>query len=492
MQNYNIDELLKTCEQEQLHLTGMIQSFASLLIFDSESFIISHVSENIKDFLSIDYKDLLGKNIKKVLKDFYELLDEYKLNDEGVNFFYKTLKKEKLLLKLSKIDNSIIIDIQKIKEEFFNATVKYNTELTIAPYNDIEYDDYKNKFLKLIYNQLKFDRILVYQFQNDWSGQVIAEKVSNRNVDSYLGLMFPASDIPKIARDMYMINPYRLIADVNSKNIDILTIDGTKPDLTFSDIRSVSPIHIEYLKNMGVMTSLSIPIIIADKLWGLLACHNFTYKRIDPLQRNILLNLIKQFSIGLQNFFAKKKVVYLDLVEHKINFLLKNIFDLNSFEIQIQENKKEFLNLLNSDGLIIIYNSQIWAIGSIPENNSLRNLDKYFLDLKSNKIVSNSISRDFELNFLGPVGVLGIKVESKNSTLRSYWFRNEISEKLTWAGNPNKSIVEYKGTFRLSPRSSFEKFVEEKHGFSNKFDNQEELAALKFINQFFKIIEGNI
>jgi light-regulated signal transduction histidine kinase (bacteriophytochrome) len=243
---------------------------------------------------------------------------------------------------------------------------------------------------------------------------------------------------------------------------------------------------------MGVMTSLSIPIIIADKLWGLLACHNFTYKRIDPLQRNILLNLIKQFSIGLQNFFAKKKVVYLDLVEHKINFLLKNIFDLNSFEIQIQENKKEFLNLLNSDGLIIIYNSQIWAIGSIPENNSLRNLDKYFLDLKSNKIVSNSISRDFELNFLGPVGVLGIKVESKNSTLRSYWFRNEISEKLTWAGNPNKSIVEYKGTFRLSPRSSFEKFVEEKHGFSNKFDNQEELAALKFINQFFKIIEGNI
>ncbi len=492
MQNYDIDELLKTCEQEQLHLTGMIQSFSSLLVFDSESFIISHVSENIKDFLSIDCKDLLGKNIKNLLKDFYKLLDEYKLDDEDVNFFYKTLKKEKLLLKLSKIDNSIVIDIQKIKEEFLSKTIKYNTELTIAPCNDIEYNDYKNTFLELIDNQLKFDRILIYQFQDDWSGKVIAEKVSNEGADSYLGLMFPASDIPKIARDMYMINPYRLIADVNSKDIDILTIDGSKPDLTFSDIRSVSPVHIEYLKNMGVITSLSIPIIIANKLWGLLACHNFTYKRIDPLQRNNILNLIQQFSLGLQNFFAKEKIAYLDLVEHKINSLLNTISDLNNFEIQIQENKNHFLQLLNSDGLIIIYNSQIWAIGSIPENNSLRNLDEYFLNSNSNKIVSNSISKDFDLNFIGPVGVLGIKLESQNSALRSYWFRNEISEKLTWAGNPNKSIVEHKGVFRLSPRRSFERFVEEKHGFCNKFHSQEELAALKFTNQFFKIIEGKV
>ncbi|MNR11561.1 Bacteriophytochrome [compost metagenome] len=133
-----------------------------------------------------------------------------------------------------------------------------------------------------------YDRVMVYKFHEDGHGEVVAEAKSD-NFESWLGLHYPASDIPKQARELYKINLVRLIADVHTTPSALLThpINGEAVplDLTHSTLRAVSPIHIQYLKNMGVASSFSVSILDGDNLWGLIACHNYTPRFINYRER---------------------------------------------------------------------------------------------------------------------------------------------------------------------------------------------------------------
>ena len=129
-----------------------------------------------------------------------------------------------------------------------------------------------------------FDRVMVYRFDDDGAGEVVAE-AANHGLAPFLGLRYPASDIPAQARALYERNYLRIIADVDAPAIPIvpaLSPEGAALDLTMSTLRSVSPIHLEYLRNMGVGASMSISIIVDGELWGLIACHHYS-PRVLPM-----------------------------------------------------------------------------------------------------------------------------------------------------------------------------------------------------------------
>ncbi len=141
---------------------------------------------------------------------------------------------------------------------------------------DEERSEYLHNAADAIRDLTGFDRVMVYQFHHDDSGEVMAESL-NEGADSFMGLRFPASDIPKQARELYLRSVLRIIADVDAQPVNIYparSIDGQILDLSLSMVRSVSPMHIEYLKNMGIKASISI--IIDGKLWCLFACHHMS------------------------------------------------------------------------------------------------------------------------------------------------------------------------------------------------------------------------
>ena len=130
-----------------------------------------------------------------------------------------------------------------------------------------------------------FDRVMVYRYDADYNGEVVAE-AKRADLNSFLGLHYPASDIPAQARALYEKNWIRLISDVDYAPAPIEPADhpatGAPLDLTYSTLRSVSPIHLEYLRNMGVRASMSISLLRDDKLWGLIACHHYAGPHAPP------------------------------------------------------------------------------------------------------------------------------------------------------------------------------------------------------------------
>lgn len=491
MKKHDLDTLLQTCEQEKLHLSGMIQPFGSLLVVDEKNLEITHVAENINEFIGFKADELLGKELNSLFPQWVELFTL--LDDKTLKYpyVYQKMDKDSVYLKISNIDETFVIDIQKVSKKIDEKTFRKDQfKLLITPESQDIYLSYIENYMDIVSKVIDFDRIMLYQFQDNYNGKVISERTLKEEYGSYLNLMFPASDIPKIARDLYMINPSRIITDVDAKNIDILTTKGV-PNLTYSDTRSVSPIHIEYLNNMGVKSSFSIPIVVAGKLWGLLACHNFIKKSIDPLSKDIAIEQTKMFALGTQNFKAKEKINYIDSIQYKIDDLLRSIVSSSNIHESIYDNQDEILNLIQSSGFAIVIKEEVLAFGTVPESNSFIKIDKILLEKDEQTLSSNSIRNEFfeKENYLGPAGVLGVKLKfTNNLTLRCYWFREEFVEELHWAGNPNKPVVEDENAIRLSPRRSFEKFIETKRAYSKKFTNLEVSTALKFANSFFKYL----
>lgn len=491
--DYDLEELLKTCEQEKLHLSGMIQEFAALLVFEEENFIITNVSENIDKFVKFKYEELLGKNIKDVFPRWLEELKQIKTKSK-TPYIYVKIREDELYLKISKTDKNYVIDIQKNSHLNLNEINKNSHELYIAPDSQESYKKYIKTYMRIVSKILNFDRIMLYEFQEDWSGKVISEKTSSSSYGSYLNLRFPASDIPKIARDLYMLNPSRIIADTNSKNINILSLTKKIPDLTYSDIRSVSPVHIQYLKNMGVVSSFSIPIIISDELWGLLACHNFSKKVLKPYEVYLAVEKTKLFSLGLKNFLAKEKLNYLDIIDHKIDDIIDRFEDIKSIKEAINNNQEELLDLINADGFVLITKNEIFAFGNLPDNESFMKIDKQVLEHQKNSLICSSISNELitQGNYLGPSGVFAVKSDYNSSIDRCFWFRSEFIEELHWAGNPNKPVVEDAGALKLSPRRSFEKYIEVKRAYSKSFSKLEITSTLRFSNKLFKYLNKEL
>lgn len=491
MEKSSVDELLKTCEQEKLHLSGMIQPFASLIVLEKETFLITHVSNNIKEFLEFDVDELLGSSLDEIFPTWIELISLLH-SDLKHPYVYTKIKDKQLYLKISENEKDIVIDIQKSLSVIDEKEIKKNDhKLYITPDSRDNYIAYLESYMDIVFNSIKFDRVMLYAFQDDFSGKVISERISDKSLGSYLNLRFPASDIPKIARDLYMINPSRSIVDVDATNVDIVSLDDSIPDLTYSDIRSVSPVHIEYLKNMGVKSSFSIPIIVSGQLWGLLACHNLSKRYIDSISKNIAIEQTKMFALGIQNFRAKEKLNYLDNVKYKINDIVNSVISSSNKEESILEKKDSILNLIDSDGFIIITDEKVLAFGEVPNQEGLVQIDHKFLESNELVMSCNSIVNElFEgTNYLGPSGLLGVKAKFNNDiTIRCYWFRHEFVEELHWAGNPDKPVVENAGVFRLSPRRSFEKFIELRRGYSKKFDKLDNSTALKFSNKLFKYL----
>ena len=267
----SMEILVRRCESEQLHLSGAIQSFGALIRIDAGSGRVTHASASLADFLGVEAFKILGEPRESLPWLSAETLE--KLPDQpGKRLVIRSIvdrpdfKVDGLAIRGP---GCILVELERSDTSVETLSVQQlQTPLLSVPYDDDEVALHHELLTQAFDAITGYDRIMIYRFHSDWSGEVITEKTTPA-LGSYMGLRFPASDIPAIARDLYMLNSIahdpRRRSTAGSRRPGV---DFAPPDLTWSDLRSVSPVHLEYLRHMGAGASFSVPIRVAGRLLG--------------------------------------------------------------------------------------------------------------------------------------------------------------------------------------------------------------------------------
>jgi len=477
------------CEAEQLHLSGAIQGFGALLIVDAAD-AITHASANIVDFLGLPAERLVGTPLAETLpwlgphieagrsrqKPGQHLLIHriHAIGERWLDAWLVTDERQ-TLVELLVPQGSTPLPIHRLQ-----------LPLLRAPGDQQGVAAYHAALLAGIQEATGFDRVMIYRFHEDFSGEVIAERTS-KPAGSYLGLRFPASDIPAIARRLYLINPWRAIPDARALPCPV--VGTTIPDLTQALLRSVSPLHLTYLENMGVRASFSVPIRVARQLWGLIACHNSQPLLPDPDACQTAASLAQAYAMGLGTWLAQQRMQLLDTLGPRIARIIDPLDKHLPLIDSLAGQMPALLNLLSADGLVLVQGDDFASLGTTPSAETLEAIENW-LPTQSEPIV---MSHGFATTHpalaaaLAPLaGVAALRIEktrqARGHGLRIYWFRHEEPQEISWAGNPDKPLAENTQVPQLAPRRSFERWVEIRRDVCRPWNNQDRLHCIHLRN----------
>jgi len=332
-----------------------------------------------------------------------------------------------------------------------------------------------------------FDRVMVYRFLDDGAGVVLAEDRAP-GLSTFMNHHFPASDIPKQARALYVRNRVRVIPDVAYAPAPILSGPSLLEDVDLSDValRSVSPIHIQYLKNMGVAASASVSIVRDGLLWGLIACHNAT-PRYLPFDVRLACDVLAG---GLA-----RQIRSLDEAEHyRERIRLRSLEDAVSAKLGeaslaefVASTGEELCAMLAADGFAAVQGADLCLAGRCPDEAAVRQI----ADWAHSRALAHPFSTH-QLALKMPAaaafqerasGVLAATMSTEQATML-LWFRAEQVETVNWAGNPHKGTTADPDA-QLTPRSSFEAWSQAIRGQARPWTPLEVESAQRLVRTIF-------
>lgn len=494
--NKNFEVSLDNCHKEPIHIPGSIQSHGYILIIDPATLTLKYFSENVVQLLNTQKDTLEGMHIEQIFND--DALstivenassdDFHAINPLAVNL-NGSKKDAPINAVLSNNGEYLIIELEFVlnnkRSNFDPMSYLMKQSLNLIVDSKELNSSYKTA-VNEVRNLTGFDRVMLYQFDHEYNGQVVAE-AKKPELNSFLHQHFPESDIPKQARALYLRNPIRLLADVDA---DISPIYPQNKPIDLSDciLRSVSPIHCQYLKNMGVKASMSISIIIAGKLWGLIACHHYS-KHVVPFEDR----QVAQYMGLMLSYIISLKTQSVEAIEEANAMSLsadiaESMSDELFFTDGLRNNIPSLLKMLNADGVAWRLENEIENFGDTPNKQDIDNLFQWIIDqdlgvesLYNSHDLSNE-NPEFSKFANAASGVLAMPI-SPNQNLFIMWFRKEVIETKNWGGKPEK-IIEFldDGSHRLMPRSSFRLWQENVRNKCVPWKPNEITCALKFRN----------
>lgn len=490
----NLD--LSSCEKEPIHIIGATQPHGALVACDKTTGKITQVSENCKDFFNVEVEKLSNSTIHNLLgEDLCRGILEA-IQEDGIFQAEETRINNRSCVVIPHLSGeSLILDIEPVESK--NSSLDFQKELSNILHT-LDASDSPDELCKdavaITRKTFGYDRVMVYKFDEEWNGKVIAEE-KNAEMQSWLGLHYPASDIPKQARDLFLKNKVRIITNVNYQPVKIIPelspINHKPLDLSHSNLRAVSPIHIEYLKNMQVGASLTAALISNGKLWGLLACHHNEAKFINYYQRQTCEFLIQIFSNELS---LKNSNTFLRNIEQSdklSNRLVYQVQETGSIKKGLSSAGLKVTDLFPCSGAAIILNGKVKIVGSTPEKNRIKRFTKLFLAKQENNLFfTNHFSKFYpEAEDFQDVasGVLGVRLGSSDRDFL-IWFRPEVRQTVDWGGDPKNKAFFDEAKGRLSPRKSFEKWSEMVTGTSDSWKDFEISSATKLSESISYVI----
>ncbi len=489
----DFEQALRDCASEPIHLIPSIQPHAALLVInEARPFRVLQVTENISDVFCVKSESLLGTKLVdsltiEVVEKLEQIIEKTQMQKTVFDYLPSLQSPDEVLLMHAyRSSESVVMEIERLSfsEVIQHIQIHEINEESLFAGPSLEFDHFIRVIPEIVRKLTGFDRVMVYRFDADWNGEVIAESLE-KDIDSFLGLHFPAADIPEQARRLYLANPIRGIVDIDAVPIKIVPAinpqTGQPLDMSLSAVRSLSPIHTEYLRNLGVRASMSISLKQNGQLWGLIACHHRTPKRLSNAMRQVLLYLHELISDRLS--------AYQDLTAHnlsekqyKICAKLLKILPTEPLDFVIQNTLTELNALINSCGVIVSIGGKRFFHGEMPNDTAMQTLFDWLGSQVSTSYVcieqlSKSIP-DWDSNGESIAGVLSTAPcrDMANSII---WLRKSKEKTVKWAGNYSEGLVRNDaGGFRLTPRKSFEIWKQSWQGRSEPWDKQEISAVM--------------
>ncbi|VVT02445.1 conserved hypothetical protein [Sphingomonas aurantiaca] len=470
---------LTICDREPITRLDRIQSFGFLIAL-SNDWTIARASENTAEMLGTAAEQLIGCRLDT-------LISRQALHD---------IRNRMSILQATSSERLFDIGLITAKKRF-DLSLHYSGDLLILegepslPQDRMEaasmvramierlkraksVADFHRDAARQVRAITGFERVMVYRFDANGNGDVIAESTRS-NIESFLGLRYPASDIPVQARALYLANPFRIIADVHAPTVPVLPYRGQPEqalDMTHAVTRAVSPVHIEYLTNMGVGASLSISIIVEGRLWGLIACHH-----VDPRCPSFVMRTAAElfghmYSMTLESRLRGDAATDERNARALSDRMMTAIAGDETLLINAEWIRDIVGGMIQCDGVAIFQPGKLTLNGATPPESEITAIARY-LDTTSPSRVYDT----HEIAAIAPrcaqsadraAGMLAIPV---SRTPRDYimLFRRELLEEVRWSGDPTKPVVQTEDGLRLSPRKSFEAFVETVRGKASPF-----------------------
>lgn len=329
-----------------------------------------------------------------------------------------------------------------------------------------------------------YERVMVYRFLPDGSGAVVAEARAD-GLSSLLNHRFPESDIPKQARALYARNHVRVIPNSNYTPAPLQWTPGHTPrqplDMSDCHLRSVSPIHLQYLKNMGVAASASISIMVGGRLWGLIACHHNAVRHLDFVEREMCRHvgqLMGTHIAARERSAGQAEIARLAQSREEALQILGPTF--GSIEGSVSRHLADLVRAIPSDGIAVCLEGRVEAFGSTPPPDALRALLPRLIPAEEREaFAGHRLSALFpEAAEYAAVASGALSIVVRNQPEFSItWFRAEQVESVNWAGNPHKSVDEDTG--RLTPRKSFDLWGETVRQQAREWSRAEVDAAVR-------------
>ena len=456
---------LTNCDREPIHIPGTIQTHGALIACDASLGTITRHSANAHDVLGFDAGTVLrGAGVEQVFgaeatHALRNSLANASLARRPVLLFGFDLGGRLFDVSLHRAGREVVVEFEpggRSRTQPLNVIrTVLGRALRCSTLEELTADT-----ARLIRAVIGYDRVMVYRFEADGSGQVVNEAKSG-HLESFLGQYFPASDIPQQARALYLRNTIRIIMDSNGERIPILPEEdelGDPLDLSHAHLRSVSPIHCEYLRNMGVSASMSISIVIDGALWGMVACHHYSPKHLDMAERAAIEMFGEFLSIQLDLMRQKLRLATAEAARRTLDQLLRassrhgDILDL------LASSLPEFAGMIASDGVGLWIGGRWSAAGSTPPAESLPALLDHLRANAGGRIwashrlcAEHAPAADYcpEAS-----GVVAIPLSQRPKDYL-FFFRKEFEHTLNWAGNPEKTYETGPLGDRLTPRKSF-------------------------------------
>ena len=496
-ENKNYDAAF--CGNLAIHQTNSIQDYGYLIVADIENLEIVQGSENLELICSKPVRELIGTHLSEFFTaaQLSELRKEMARGPRNRVPFSFSFNNDGILIPVNILchikSDLIILEIEKDDEEperSFSAVFQEVRSFISTLENTASLQDICEASIHEIRRITGFDGIRMYRFDKDWNGTVIAEEIEGE-LESYLGQTFPASDVPRQARALYIKNPFRLIPDRNYKSYKLFPVINSITngflDLSDCNLRSVAGVHLEYMANMHVAASMSIRVMVGDALWGLISCHHTHPKYLSTESRFIFEWLSLEISYRISSVIQQEQLaVSAHLLKLKAS-VTENIFSKGDVVKGLIEDENQNLNqLFNCSGFAVNLKGKISSVGLVPEEEELESL----LLWAEGKVFGNV----FASNELGEIyeegksykdvasGILIIPVSGRRGDLL-ICFRPERIRDIKWGGDPNQAINLEKDGLSYHPRNSFKLWLETVYGQSEIW-NETELELAESLRNF--------
>lgn len=499
-------------DHELIQFINLIQPQGALLACRRDDLLVTHASQNTANFIGQSPNDLLGQPLSDLVtpKTLEAIASAIRLieqepdevpcialslqadeppNDEESDRNARQSAEQAIFTTIYRSGGTIVFEIEPLPvqgrshaDEIYQRLHTFLIHLKQANGLTDLGEIVAKEFRKLT----GFDRVMVYQFQFDDSGIVVAEDLNpDLASETYLGLHYPAGDIPSVARTMFAQRGFRMIEDINHHQMSVVSLDPEAPPLNLyrSSLRAASGCHYQYLRNMGVRATLTIPLVDKKKLWGLIACHHYSPKAVEYDTRKACELLGKLVSVDIVSQQEQEFRESQERIREIETAFRKDLAQYpDRIDRVLERNRSILLDLVQAEGVAIALGTELLQVGHTPEAEQIYQLLNVAMSRSQQEIfVTDCLPEICPEVQDWPIPLRGMLVISIVLSTVSYhilWFRAEQSYNVDWGGNPSNSVhIDREGGVHLTPRNSFELWKEEVEGRSLPWTTPEVEAA---------------